>query len=228
MAQAYSPDYTQAYNAAQNKITDEYTKQRNALAQAQQALPLQYTSQKNDIYSQSAQTAKALDETNAQRGLYRSGYGASSVGRTYNTRDAGINALNLQQQQASDTLANRLAELNNQEATAKAALAGQEGQDLRNYNLAAAGLTGMLDGNQTLAAQQQARQNAYAEAGLTGTYNGNVTADQANQTYQNQLALLQALQNYNLGVGQVTDTLPSFPKFTYGDTLADLLAQLQK
>ena len=46
------------------------------------------------------------------------------------------------------------------------------------------------------------------------------------QDYANQLNMMNALLNYNLGVGQVTDTLPQMKGFNYGDTLKALLAQL--
>jgi hypothetical protein len=78
--------------------------------------------------------------------------------------------------------------------------------------------------NETTAARQAA--NALTAGQLTGTYNGQTTADQTNQTSSNQLALLQALQNYQLGIGQVTDTLPQISGYNYGDTLKALLAQL--
>lgn len=48
----------------------------------------------------------------------------------------------------------------------------------------------------------------------------------AQQDYANQLNMMNALLNYNLGVGQVTDTLPQMKGFNYGDTLKQLLAQL--
>lgn len=57
-------------------------------------------------------------------------------------------------------------------------------------------------------------------------YNGQQTQAASNQSYSNQLALLQALQNYNLGVGEVTDTLPQFKGYNYGDVLKQLLASL--
>jgi len=48
----------------------------------------------------------------------------------------------------------------------------------------------------------------------------------AQQDYANRLNMMNALLNYNLGVGQVTDTLPQVKGFNYGDTLKQLLAQL--
>ena len=64
------------------------------------------------------------------------------------------------------------------------------------------------------------------QAALTGQYQGVPTAATADQSYSQQLALLQALQNYNLGVGQVTDALPQFSGYNYGDTLKTLLGNL--
>lgn len=48
----------------------------------------------------------------------------------------------------------------------------------------------------------------------------------AQQDYANRLNMMNALLNYNLGVGQVTDTLPQVQGFNYGDTLKGLLSQL--
>lgn len=92
---------------------------------------------------------------------------------------------------------------------------------------------------------------ALAEAGLTGRYGGTPTlayrqlmADLENQEWlrnlkeqqfqqevaeaqrQQALAALQALMNYQLGVGGVTGDFPSLPGFKYGDVMIELLDRL--
>jgi hypothetical protein len=61
----------------------------------------------------------------------------------------------------------------------------QREQDMFNRGIAEAGLTGMYGGQQTLQAQQMARQLAMEEAGLTGLYDGQKTL-QAQQLEQQQ------------------------------------------
>lgn len=228
-----NPDYKKAYEAAIQQVQGNYQQQRNSLNEQTANLPNQYQQERNRISNQGYQTRQALDETNAQRGLYRSGQGRSDLASSYNNTNSAINENYSQQNQAAQQLSNRLNELNRGEVTDIARLQGQEGQDLRNYALQQAQLTGNLNGQQTIAGQNNALQQALAMAGLTGKYNGQDTlaaqaqaADIANQSWNRQLALLQALQNYNLGVGQITDTLPQISGFNYGDVLKQLLARL--
>jgi hypothetical protein len=140
--------------------------------------------------------------------------------------------VNNQQQQAATQLANRLAELRQGKATDLAALEGREGQDLRNFDLQLANLFGSYNGQQTLAGQSQALQNALAEAGVTGMYNGQQTLPAQQQAWQQQYYQNQANQEYmnmllNLinSQAQATGswTMPS--GFTYGDALKALLAK---
>jgi len=202
-----SPNYKKLYDAALGTVKNQYQTARDSLNQQQSALPYAYQSQRDASSAQAAQTAHSLDETNALRGLYNSGSARTDLARNAATRDNSINNLNEQQTQSAQTLNNSLNQLNSQEATAIASIQGQQGQDERNYALQLAGLTGVYNGADTLAKQQLAANNSQ-----------NSTA--------NQLALLQALQNYNLGVGQITDSLPSITGYNYGDTLKQLLASL--
>lgn len=255
LSSTYPADYGKQYEAALGLVKNQYQTQRDNLAEQQAALPYDYTKQKNATYNTAAQTNKALDELNAQRGLYRSGQARTDTARTYATRDAGINDWNQQQTLAAQKLANQLNQLNAQEATDIASLQGKQADTDRQYALSEAALTGTYNGQQTLAAKQLAQQLAASEAGLTGTYNGQQTLaakqlaaseagltglyngqqtlDAQNQAatiaynqQQQKLAQLQALLNYNLGVGQVTDDLPRINNFTYGDAMTKLLKQI--
>lgn len=200
LADTYAPDYKKYYEAALGKVQNAYQTQRNTLQEQQSQLPYTYQTQRNQVANQYAQTSKALDETNAARGLYNSGTARTDLSRNLAARDTGINQLNYQQGLASQQLQNQLNTLGSQEATDIAALQGQEGLNERNY--------------------------ALQEASLTGLYNGSPTLASQSQTYNNRLALLQALQNYNLGVGQISDTLPQVSGYNYGDILKQLLSSL--
>lgn len=230
LSSTYPADYDKQYEAALGLIKNQYQTQRDSLAEQQAALPYDYTKQKNATYDTATQTTKALDELNAQRGLYRSGQARTDTSRTLATRDAGINDLNNQQSLAAQKLTHQLNQLNAQEATDIAGLQGDRAAQDRNYALSEAALTGTYNGQQTLAAQQLAQQLKASEAGLTGLYNGQQTLDAQNQAQtiaynqqQQKLAQLQALLNYNLGVGQVTDDLPRPNNFNYGDAMDQLL-----
>lgn len=179
-------DISKLYQAALQNVRNTYQQQRNTLNEQQSSLPYQYQQQRNQVSNQAAQSARALNEAAAQRGLYNSGSARTELARNQATRDSSINNLNYQQQQATNQLTNRLNELNAAEATAITGLQGQEAQDARNYALQLANLTGTYNGQQTLAAQQLALQKALQEANLTGTYNGKDTL--AAQQFKNQLA----------------------------------------
>lgn len=81
--------------------------------------------------------------------------------------------------------------------------------------------------------QQFDLERALQEAGLTGRYGGEDTLqrialeDELERLKRDQrLRALQALMDYNLGVGSITDDLPMPNKFYYGDTMVDLLNNL--
>lgn len=233
LSTTYPADYQKQYEAALGLVKNQYQTQRDNLAEQQAALPYDYEKQRNATYDTAAQTNKSLDELNAQRGLYRSGQARTDTARTLATRDAGVNDLNNQQTLAAQKLTNQLNQLNASEATDIASLQGQQGAADRQYALSEAGLTGLYNGQQTLAAKQLAQQLATSEAALTGLYNGQQTLDAKNQAasidYNNKqllLSQLQSLLNYNLGVGEITDALPQTTGFTYGDAMAKLLRQI--
>jgi uncharacterized protein YaaQ len=137
---------------------------------------------------------------------------------------------------------------NGQQTLVAQQLAQQAAQNEFANQLAAAGLTGQYGGQQTLSAQQLAAQLAAQEAALTGQYkgqqtlpaqqlaaqiaaltgeyNGQQTLDAINQQKQQELAQLQALLSYNLGVGGVTDSLPQPTGFNYGDAMIKLLKSI--
>jgi hypothetical protein len=203
----YPADYQKLYESALGTVKDSYQTQRDSLTQQQQALPYTYQAQKNQVSSQANQTARALDETNAQRGLYNSGTARTDLARNQATRDSGINDINNTQTQASTALQNQLNQLNSQESTAIAGIQGQEAAAQRSQDLSLANLMGTYNNEQTLAGQAQA-------------------ADTANTKYTNQLALLNALQNYNVNAGYVSDQFTDISGYNYGDTLKQLLASL--
>lgn len=226
----YNPDYKKQYEAAKKLVEDNYQRAENQLQEQHSALQPAFTQQKDNIGVQAAQANKQLENYYANKGLDRSGSMVGARTNIANVSQQGINNANLQQQQAAQQLANRLAELRQGKATALAALEGREGQDLRNFDLQLANLFGTYNGQQTLSGQAQALQNALAEAGLTGAYNGQQTlpAQQqawqqryyenlANQDYMNMLLNLLGMQAQHTGAW----TMPS--GFTYGDALKSLL-----
>jgi len=233
LADTYAPDFRKMYESALGTIKDTTQQNRDSLNQQISSLPYQYQQQRNQTAALGVQTARAMDETNAQRGIYNSGTARTDLARNSAATQTGINDINNQQNQAVQALRNQLNQLGSQEATAIAGIQGQEGQDARNYQLQMGQLMGNVNGTPTLAANQYQQNLGLQQAALTGQYNGAPTlagqaqnADLKNQGYSNKLALLQALQNYNLGIGQVTDTLPQFEGYNYGDTLKQLLASL--
>jgi len=147
-------------------------------------------------------------------------------------------AANLSDTQQQTKLATEQAAAN--EAYQQQALAEEIAARQAANALAVGELTGTYNGGQTLTAQelanqiaQQAIANQYTEAGLTGTLNGEQTmAGQLNQASVDEakqaqlLAQLQALLSYNLGVGEVTDSLPTVSGFNYGDAMTAALRAL--
>jgi len=208
-----TPNY-QSYDWTQNAANSIYNTMQPTIQQQKAGV--------NQSYNTSQ---RSIAEKLAAQGLLRGGqYGNQLTANEQNRNTAlgGVesNAWNTALSQANTAANTALSE--------RGLLQGQQ------YNAAnqLASLLGQQQTNQiqrdTLSEQIAARQvaNQLAAGQLTGTYNGAQTADVANQNYQNALALLQALQNYNLGVGQVTDTLPQISGYNYGDVLKDLLTRL--
>lgn len=138
-----------------------------------------------------------------------------------------------QQTIAAQQLAAQLAQQQADNAYQQQYFNWQQQQAALANSMSEAGLTGTYNGQQTVAAQQAALQNALNEASTTGTYNGQDTlaaqqlAATTSATQQaQQLAQLEALLNYNLGVGETTGALPTVSGFGYGDALVQLLQQL--
>lgn len=228
MAYDYNSAYDQTYKAANTLSTPQY-QTPNWTQQATQSI---YNTMQPQIRQQQAgvnqnynQSQRNINENLAARGLYRSGQAVNQLmgnEQNRNTALAGVdsNAWNAalgQANTAANTSLNERGMLQGQQSNAANQLASLLNQQ-NSYGL----------GRQSLAEQTAARQaqNQLAAGQLTGTYNGQKTADATQQNYSNQLALLQALQNYNLGIGQVTDVLPQVSGYTYGDTLKALLAKL--
>ena len=151
--------------------------------------------------------ANALAATQAQAGENQ--YGANLANTQQNTL--------LAQQQAQSN-----------ESYQQQALAAQIAQNQASNALSAADLTGLYNGQSTLAAQnmantqaQQALQNQYTQAGLTGTYNGQQTQAAKESQASALQAYINSLLNYNVGVGGVTDAMPALT-LPYGDYLNQL------
>jgi hypothetical protein len=218
----YNPDYKKQYDAARQLVEGRYQQAENKSQEEYSALQPAYQKERDAISQQAAQTGRQMENYYANRGLDRSGSMVGARANIANTGQQGINNINQQQQLARQQLTNRLAELRQGRATDLAALEGREGQDLRNFDLqlaqmlgnyggqqtlagqstalqnalAEAGVTGMYQGKQTLPAQQQALQQALAEAGITGTYKGQQTLPAQQQTWQQQYYQNQANQAY--------------------------------
>ena len=157
----------------------------------------------------------------ANKGLSRSGANMNQFQSNENNRNGALNEsyANLTQQA-----------VNNATNVANLGLSEQSLINSQN-NTAVNQLSDLL--SQYSNAQQQAQTNQYTEAGLTGLLNGQQTlagqgyADSISQSQQDQaLAQLNALLSYNLGVGGVTDSLPQPTDFTYGDAMTKLLQQI--
>jgi hypothetical protein len=181
---------------------------QNALSQANTAATTALA-ERNQLSTQQSNAANQL---------------ASLLGQQTSAQQWG-NQFNAEQNQ--NRFANTLAASQAQAGENKAATEyGLQGQSLAEQIAArqASNALQQQSVNETTAARQAA--NALAAGELTGTYNGQTTAGQTNQATSNYLALLQALQNYNLGIGQVSDTLPQISGYNYGDTMKELLEKL--
>lgn len=231
----YNPDYKKQYDAARQLVEGRYQQAENKLQEDQSALQPAYQRERDSISQQAAQTGKQMENYYSNLGLGRSGSMVGARANIANAGQQGINNVNLQQRQAAQQLTNRLAELRQGRATDLAALEGREGQDLRSFDLQLANLFGMYNGQQTMAGQSNALQQALAEAGVTGMYNGQQTLPAQEQHWKQQYYQNQANQNY---MGMLLDlinkqaehtgswTMPS--GFTYGDALNALLQRYRQ
>ena len=191
--------YNQKLAAAKQLVENEYQSSTNALNESQAALAPTYQADRNSAYSNAAQSQKTAAQNYADLGLSRSG-SMNTVGANINAdRDNAVNTINSNETQTATALANRLAELNASKSQSLAGLESDYNDDLLNYNLEKSNLTGTLDGQSTLAAQELASrikqyeaENALNEASLTGTYNGQQTLS------AQQMANQQALNEANL------------------------------
>ena len=199
--------YQKKYDAAKQLVENEYQASANALNENQATLAPTYQADRNSAYTNAAQSQKAAAQNYADMGLSRSGSMNTTSANIDATRDNAVNMINTNETQAATALANRLAELNASKSQSLAGLEGQAGTDMLDYGLQAANLTGSLNGSPTLAAQQLAE-----------------TIQQSQNSQA--LAQLEALLNYNLGVGEITEALPVVNEFTYGDAMTKLLAQI--
>jgi hypothetical protein len=232
---AYTPKYQDTNTISQ--ITQDYMKNLQPV----------YDASANKINQNYDVTQNQGLQFMADKGLSRSGANFDNLSTNNQNRNNALNEANANLTQQAVSNATNVANLGlseqNQVQNQKNTAVSQLSDLLSQYNNAQqqnqqnqyteAGLTGNYGGAQTLPAQQLASQIASANAGLTGTYNGQQTLDAQNQAatiaynqQQQKLAQLQALLSYNLGVGGITDNLPTTSGFTYGDSMTQLLKQL--
>lgn len=155
---------------------------------------------------------KAMQERLANSGELSGGQGRQDLLNLQNAYANRIGDLNAQQQAQMDSLSRAIAEAKSQGELSAAMMAAQYDakaaelglSDRYRYEdnlyrdkqaafqnaLAEAGLTGVYNGQNTLAMQQYLTDKALAEAGLTGVYNGQNTL--AMQQYQTDKALAEA------------------------------------
>ena len=227
------PTYQNGSNMV-GQITSDLVRQQDPIRRAET----------DRINTQANQSRSALQEYLANKGQRGGQATARLVGlqQGRNTDLANMNAnytsaaMNQAPTYANLSL-NERAQIQGQQNTTANQLASLLGQRISN-DQAQAGITGTYNGQQTLSAQQLAAQiaqnqaaNAISTAGLTGTLNGQQTlpaqaqtADIANQTFNQKLALQQALQNWILGKGQITDTFTDISGYNVGDALKQLLS----
>lgn len=223
----------QAKAAALQKARDTAINGYNAQIDA---LPSQYQPLRNQASLTGAQNSRAINETMAAQGNWRSG--ANQTAQTANNASTANNiaSYNQAQQQAVDKLKQAIAQANtdyesgmagataDNEAQRLAALLNQANAD-RGYNLQEAGLTGNLNGQSTLAAQQLAEQrsqdqfnNGINTAQMTGYYNGQPTMaqktmDQNNSQWQQTFnhSINQDAFNNSVTTSQLTGTYNNQP-----------------
>jgi hypothetical protein len=214
----YLKNLQPVYDASANKINQNYDATQNQGLQFMADKGLSRSGANFDNLSTNNQNRNnALSESNAN-------LTQQAVSNATNVANLGLTEQN-QIQNQKNTAVSQLSDLLNQYNNT------QQQNQANQYT--EAGLTGNYNGNSTLAAQQLANTTATTNAGLTGTYNGAQTLDAQNQAAtiaynqnQQKLAQLQALLSYNLGVGGITDSLPTNSDFTYGDSMTQLLKQL--
>jgi len=179
-------EYQEAQRQAQIAALERARNEALAsLAEQEAGLAPQYYDLRNQAAAQSDINALNFAQYMASRGI--SGSAASMPELYRNVALQGqIGALNRQEQTMRDAIARDRARVQTAfESDVAAAQAGINAQALqalinqinadRAYRLQEAGLTGVLGGAPTLAAQQQAFNQALAEAGLTGYYQGQPT-----------------------------------------------------
>lgn len=168
---------------------------------------------------------KAMQERLANSGELSGGQGRQDLLNLQNAYANRIGDLNAQQQAQMDSLSRAIAEAKSQGELSAAMMAAQYDakaaelglSDRYRYEdnlyrdkqaafqnaLAEAGLTGVYNGQNTLAMQQYLTDKALAEAGLTGKYNG-----------QDTLAKQQADREFALSEGQLTGWYKGLPTTT--------------
>ena len=228
-----APTYQNGSNMV-GQITSDLVRQQDPIRKAET----------DRINTQANQSRSALQEYLANKGQ-RGGQATARLvglqqGRNTDLANMNANYTSAAMSQAptyANLSLNERAQIQGQQNTTANQLASLLGQRI-SADQAGAGLTGQYNGQSTLASQQLAAQiaqnnaaNAISAAGLTGQYNGQQTlagqaqtSDIANQQFNQRLALQQALQNWILGKGQITDTFTDISGYNVGDALKKLLA----
>jgi len=235
-------DYREKYDAARQLVENIYQTQENKLNEYMSAQTPLYQQDRNSVYANAQQSQRQTAQNYADMGLERSGSMNTASANINAAKDNAINTVNQNETLAAQQLSNRLAELRASKAQSLSQLEGQEGADLRNYDLQMGSLTGNIGGQQTIAArtlaaqlaQQQADnayrkqtfdyQKGYDEAGLTGTYNGQQTLAAQQAALQKALSEAALTGTYN---GQQTQSAQQLAASIAQTQQAQQLAQLE-
>jgi hypothetical protein len=186
-----STNYINALNEARrNKAIAELTKSRDSalsnLTAEKAGIQPRYYDARNQVASGSQQGARSFAEFMANRGGTRSGAAAQAELSRIGALQGNLGSLGRQETQALDDNARRVSDVQNAyasdlasaqagiEADKMSALLNQYNAD-RSYGLDVAGLTGILNGQQTLAAREADRNYGLNLGQLTGTFNGQRT-----------------------------------------------------
>lgn len=195
-----------------NIIGSQYNQARNRLAEEKAAATPAYQQARNQADLYGMQSARRLNEAYAQQGL-RGGSLVGQTGNIYNQAAGQKAAVDRDQNLYGMQMSNRLAELGaGQAADMSRAVLGydQLGLQTRGLDLQERGMT--LDEAYRRA---QLGQQADQFGQQLGLQERGMTADE-----------LAMLMQYNLGVAQQTGDYHQPKKFTYGDSMVELMKRL--
>ena len=187
--------------------------------QRREQMQPQVNAQQRRVSKQYADLGRRIKEEAANLGMLRSGRVMNkllpNVGRD---KVRALSAIEQGAMQQAYEQAFPIAQFGLSEQQYLDSLKNQQAQQLFNNLLNVYG----LQTSQNRWQQEFDLDRALAEAGLTGRYGGEETLARRGQM----LDILNALMNYNLGVGRITDDLPMPTEFNYGDLMVELLNRL--